>query len=174
MPSWSTTSHLRLPGCPAEVIWNVLAFRLFGWTLPSIKPDVRRLRWRGSNERDARAEACARRRPAPPADACGFSGDIWAPAQMWWWWWGHSSRQVWVGPSFWTQPGQQTNHVCLANPYPTAPAHIRTQEQTGAGMLTRRTPGEETCLTQSCVCLLPSCFEMSVFPSEALRDWSHV
>lgn len=110
-------------------------------------------------------------RPVPPADACGFSGDTWAPRQMW----GNTAQeQVWVGPHVWMQPGQKTNRVYLANLSPTAPTHIRTQEQTGAGMLTRRTPGEETCLTQSCVCLLPACFEMSVFPSGALRDWSHV
>lgn len=68
------------------------------------------------------------------------------------------------------QPGQKTNRVYLANLSPTTPTHIRTQEQTGAGTLTRPTPGEETCLTQSCVCLLSARFEMSAFPLGALRD----
>lgn len=57
-----------------------------------------------------------------------------------------AQEQAWVGPRIWMQPRQKTNCVYLPNPSPTAPVHIRTQEQTGAGMLTRRTPGEETCL----------------------------
>lgn len=52
-------------------------------------------------------------RPVPPADACGFSGDTWAPRQMW----GNTAQeQVWVGPHVWSQGKRQTVFIWLTFP----------------------------------------------------------
>lgn len=63
-----------------------------------------------------KAEARARQRPLPIADACGVSSDIWATARMW----EHSSRQVWVVLRVSMQLGQKTNRTYLSNPSLTA------------------------------------------------------
>lgn len=111
------------------------------------------------------AEACARQRPVSTADACGLCSDIWATSQMW----EYSSRQMWVVLHVWMQLGQKTNRVYLSNPSMTTSTHICTQEQIHTEMLTKQTPGEETCLTQCCMCLFPFRFEMTAFHLECLE-----
>lgn len=90
-----------------------------------------------------KAEACARQRPLPIADACGGSGDIWATAQMW----EYSSRQVWVVPCVSMQLGQKTNRTYLSNPSLTVQkqTHVCTQEQIKRVILNIQTPSGETC-----------------------------